>query len=160
MRRKLRKDMKILIYGLVRGRQLLQRSCLTILKSHILMRIVLDRRMTIGISPLQGRERQFNRMCEYFHTVGFGIADFVCPLDIFRGNLHADYRIFMDTIESGRFEDTNKVFERPDQSWFEGENDLRITKWIGQNQLRKCWRFRFLQRTYRTFKRCLPKLVK
>ena len=110
----------------------------------------------------QGRERQFNRMCEYFHTVGFGIADFVCPLDIFRGNLHADYRIFMDTIESGRFEDTNKVFERPDQSWFEGDNDLRITKWIGQNQLRKCLAdFSPGTKDIQNFlKDALPKLVK
>lgn len=70
-----------------------------------------------------GRLRQANRMfrlstlalssmgtdgtCEYV------VADFVCPtaetLDIFS----PDVVVFMDTISAGRFEDTNKVFERP-----------------------------------------------
>ena len=33
----------------------------------------------------------------------------------------------MATIEEGRYEDTNKVFEKPKQF------DIRITQWIGQN---------------------------
>ena len=36
----------------------------------------------------------------------------------------------MDTISEGRFEDTNKMFEKPI------EYDLRIKEWIDLNQLR------------------------
>ena len=35
----------------------------------------------------------------------------------------------MDTIEEGRFEDTNKAFEKPNKY------DMRIKRWIGLDQL-------------------------
>jgi adenylylsulfate kinase len=41
------------------------------------------------------------------------ICDFVCPTPETREAFGADMSIFMDTIESGRFADTNRVFERP-----------------------------------------------
>ena len=41
------------------------------------------------------------------------ICDFVCPLEITRDIFEADLTIWMDTIEAGRFENTNKVFEKP-----------------------------------------------
>ena len=72
-----------------------------------------------------GRMRQAWRMSQQW-----GILDFVCPLQDFREMLQPDYSIFMDTISKGRFEDTNKVFERP------LNYDLRISEWIGLNQLR------------------------
>jgi adenylylsulfate kinase len=66
------------------------------------------------------------------------ICDFVCPTNLTRNIFHADVTIWMDTIESGRFEDTNKIFEVPDkvewrvQDWMSDEKiasfskDLRI----------------------------------
>lgn len=75
----------------------------------------------------EGRLRQAFRMS----FVEFGIMDFVCPLPKMRDIVDADYIIWMDTIESGRFEDTNKVFVEP------SKYDLRIKKWIGKNQLHK-----------------------
>lgn len=39
------------------------------------------------------------------------VVDFVCPYDQFRS--FYDVKIFMNTIESGRYDDTNKVFEKP-----------------------------------------------
>ena len=41
------------------------------------------------------------------------ICDFVCPTVETRETFEADYTIFMDTIEEGRFEDTNKIFVAP-----------------------------------------------
>ena len=42
------------------------------------------------------------------------IVDFVCPTDLTRAAFgKPDIMIFMDTIAEGRFEDTNKMFERP-----------------------------------------------
>ena len=43
------------------------------------------------------------------------IADFVCPTDLTRAAFgKPDIRIWVDRIESGRFEDTNKMWEDPD----------------------------------------------
>ena len=39
--------------------------------------------------------------------------DFVCPFTQGRQILNPDYIIFMDTIEKGRYADTNKPFQRP-----------------------------------------------
>ena len=57
------------------------------------------------------------------------IADFVCPTRETRSVFGPTHIIFMDTIESGRFEDTNKVFEKPDAptliiKTFEIANDI------------------------------------
>ena len=39
--------------------------------------------------------------------------DFVCPFTQGRQILNPDYIIFMDTIDKGRYADTNKAFQRP-----------------------------------------------
>jgi adenylylsulfate kinase-like enzyme len=45
------------------------------------------------------------------------IVDFVCPTDLTRAAFgKPDILIFMDTIAEGRFEDTNKMFERPESA--------------------------------------------
>ena len=41
------------------------------------------------------------------------VADFVCPTEEARQTFDADFTIWMDTIEKGRFEDTNKMFQPP-----------------------------------------------
>lgn len=59
-----------------------------------------------------GRTRQAHRMlamCDF--AVNHVVVDFVCPFDSFRKQF--DITIFMNTIKSGRFEDTNKVFQVP-----------------------------------------------
>ena len=73
-----------------------------------------------------GRHRQLKRMEEF----KLGIVDFVCPFEKYRNDLNPTFSIYMDTIKKGRYEDTNKAFEKPKQF------DIRITQWIGQNQLR------------------------
>ena len=65
----------------------------------------------------EGRLRQKQRMqdlCAHAEAQGkISIADFVCPYDKAREDFGASYTIWVDTIPSGRFEDTNVVFERP-----------------------------------------------
>ena len=39
------------------------------------------------------------------------MVDFVCPYDLYRKDY--DLTIWMNTIESGRYGDTNKLFEKP-----------------------------------------------
>ena len=41
------------------------------------------------------------------------ICDFVCPTRETRKNFNPDITIWMNTITEGRFEDTNKMFEKP-----------------------------------------------
>ena len=43
------------------------------------------------------------------------IADFICPTPEARSLFPADYVIWVDTIKEGRFDDTNKMFVKPDK---------------------------------------------
>ena len=79
----------------------------------------------------EGRIRQSLRMFEFAVkcTGDFVICDFVAPLTEMRNNYKADWTIWIDTIEKGRYEDTNKAFIPPDIY------DFRITeqnaeKWV------------------------------
>ncbi len=64
-----------------------------------------------------GRRRQsarMNTLATFEGTHGRTvICDFVCPTEETRKEFNADTIIWMDTIESGRFDDTNKIFEEP-----------------------------------------------
>ena len=72
----------------------------------------------------EGRIRQSIRMRELADSFlnDFVIADFVAPLPEMRHNFKADWTIWVDTIEKGRFEDTNKMFVPPDVY------DFRVTE--------------------------------
>ena len=65
----------------------------------------------------EGRIRQAQRMRYLADGVvmagKIAIADFVCPTDQAREEFDADYTVWMDTIKDGRFEDTNRMFEKP-----------------------------------------------
>ena len=79
----------------------------------------------------EGRERQMKRMQDYVRKSvakqRYGIADFVCPTHELQEAFMPEYVIFMDTIEEGRFEDTNKIFESPmEQASY--EVDVHVTK--------------------------------
>ena len=43
------------------------------------------------------------------------VADFVCPTPEARSLFPADFIIWVDTIKEGRFDDTNKMFVKPDK---------------------------------------------
>lgn len=72
----------------------------------------------------EGRIRQSLRMAEFALTANadYVICDFVAPLPEMRHNFKADWVIWMDTIDQGRYEDTNKAFVPPDLY------DFRITE--------------------------------
>jgi adenylylsulfate kinase len=72
----------------------------------------------------EGRIRQSHRMRELADATGddFAICDFVAPLVEMRNNFKADWTVWVDTIEAGRFEDTNRAFVVPDVY------DFRITE--------------------------------
>ena len=55
------------------------------------------------------------------------ICDFVCPTKETKQNFDPDITIWMNTIESGRYEDTNKMFEEP------SEVDFKITEMNDEN---------------------------
>ena len=64
----------------------------------------------------EGRIRQSIRMRELADSFfnDFVIADFVAPLPEMRHNFKADWTIWVDTIDAGRYEDTNRMFVPPD----------------------------------------------
>jgi hypothetical protein len=64
----------------------------------------------------EGRIRQSLRMAEFAMrcTGEYVICDFVAPLPEMRHNFKADWTIWMDTINTSRYEDTNKVFTSPE----------------------------------------------
>jgi hypothetical protein len=72
----------------------------------------------------EGRIRQSIRMAEFALkcTGDFVICDFVAPLPEMRHNFKADWTIWVDTIDQGRYEDTNKMFVPPDVY------DFRVTE--------------------------------
>ncbi len=72
----------------------------------------------------EGRIRQSIRMADFALscTSDYVICDFVAPLVEQRNNFKADWTIWVDTIASGRFEDTNKAFVEPEVY------DFRVTE--------------------------------
>ena len=79
----------------------------------------------------EGRVRQSLRMRDLADEANtdYCIVDFVAPLVEMRNNFKADWTIWIDTIEKGRFEDTNRMFVPPEVY------DFRITeqaaeKWV------------------------------
>ena len=57
------------------------------------------------------------------------ICDFVCPTKETRKIFEADITIWLDTIDEGRFEDTNALFEPPSKV------DFLIKEWNDHNHI-------------------------
>lgn len=76
----------------------------------------------------EGRIRQSLRMRDLADesNTDYCIVDFVAPLVEMRNNFKADWCIWVDTIEAGRYEDTNKMFVPPDVY------DFRVTEQHGE----------------------------
>ena len=72
------------------------------------------------------QSRRMSLLCDIAlrnRVVSYTIADFVCPTDQTRKTFNPDYIIWMNTIQKGRFQDTNKIFEKPDFY------NIEITTW-------------------------------
>ena len=78
----------------------------------------------------EGRIRQSVRMATFAMqcTGDYVICDFVAPLVEMRENFNADLTIWMDTIQEGRFEDTNKAFIPPEKYHFR-ITEMNADKW-------------------------------
>ena len=67
----------------------------------------------------EGRTRQAKRMSEAALKIKSEgnnvIADFICPTSEARKLFPADYIVWVDTIQKGRFEDTNQMFVKPEK---------------------------------------------
>ena len=68
---------------------------------------------------VEGRKRQAKRMSDTAlklksegHNV---VADFICPTPETRKVFPADYVIWVDTIKECRFDDTNRMFVKPEK---------------------------------------------
>jgi adenylylsulfate kinase len=81
----------------------------------------------------EGRLRQATRMktladADYKHGK-IVICDFVAPTEEIRSLFNADKTIWMNTIQEGRFEDTNKVFIAPTKY------DIVIDKFLSDEEI-------------------------
>ncbi len=67
----------------------------------------------------EGRKRQSKRMSKLALNLknegNYVIADFICPTPEARNLFPADFIIWVDTIQEGRFEDTNQMFVKPEK---------------------------------------------
>lgn len=76
----------------------------------------------------EGRIRQAQRMRHLADGIvmagKIAIADFICPTEQARKEFNPDYTVWMNTIEEGRFEDTNAMFEKPTNY------DYHVSKWF------------------------------
>jgi len=67
----------------------------------------------------EGRKRQAKRMWDSAlklkENENYVIADFICPTPEARSLFPADFIIWVDTIKEGRFDDTNKMFVKPEK---------------------------------------------
>ena len=81
----------------------------------------------------EGRTRQSDMMktfADFEKSHGrIVVCDFVCPTMETRQMFGADFTVWMDTINEGRYEDTNKLFEPPVNV------EMRITEWNQNNHL-------------------------
>lgn len=82
---------------------------------------------------LEGRMRQAQRMrylADGIVRAGkICVADFVAPTLESRKEFDADFTVWMDTIKEGRFEDTNKMFVKPDHV------DYHVSEWFDDTHL-------------------------
>ena len=67
----------------------------------------------------EGRKRQAQRMADFALKLKNDgnnvIADFITPTPAARELFPADYIVWVDTIKEGRFDDTNKMFIKPEK---------------------------------------------
>ena len=67
----------------------------------------------------EGRTRQAKRMADFAVKLrengDYVVADFICPTPEARNLFPSDFIVWVDTIKEGRFDDTNKMFVKPDK---------------------------------------------
>ncbi len=63
-----------------------------------------------------GRIRQAERLSKLASESDgdYVVIDFICPLEQGREIINADYTIWMDTVASSKYKDTDNIFDKPD----------------------------------------------
>ena len=97
---------------------------------------------------LEGRHRQASRMKYLADGVvkagKIAVADFVCPTPLTRLEFNPNYTVWMDTVSRGRYEDTNDMFEPPEEvdyhveAWFENAHEQLmpvVQRWMNINNV-------------------------
>jgi adenylylsulfate kinase len=81
----------------------------------------------------EGRIRQARRMmnlADYEKALGATVlCDFVCPTALHRHIFDADFTIWMNTVPSSQYEDTNNLFEPPSYA------DIVIEKFLNDKEI-------------------------
>lgn len=142
--------MKILIFGLPgSGKSTLAKPFADLLGAVHINADAVREKYNDWDFTIEGRMRQAARMRHLSDGVvmagKIAVADFVCPTEAARLEFDPDFTVWMDTIKSGRYEDTNAVFENPSScdyhvaDWFDDTHEKlievvqRYTKWKNKN---------------------------
>ena len=118
--------MKILIMGLPgSGKTTLAKELVPLLKAKWLNNDKVRKDANDWDFSEEGRVRQAKRvadLAEKYKKEGkydFLVADYICPTPETRKLFKADYTVWVNTIKKGRFDDTNKMFVKPEKFDFE-----------------------------------------
>ena len=97
---------------------------------------------------LEGRHRQSSRMKYLADGVvkagKIAVADFVCPTPLTRLEFNPNYTVWMDTVSRSVYEDTNDMFEPPEEvdyhveKWFENAHEQLmpvVQRWMNINNV-------------------------
>ena len=86
---------------------------------------------------------RMGKLCDWAKMGGnYVIADFVCPTQETRQAFGADFTVWVDRIQEGRYEDTNKMFEKPmnyDVRLIDGTPDEWVNKVVSKLNETEAW---------------------
>ncbi len=110
--------MKILIMGLPEaGKTTLASKLVPLIKAKWLNADEVRKKANDWDFSEEGRKRQAKRMADFaekYKKEGHHVvADFICPTPEARKLFNPDYIVWVNTINKGKYEDTNKMFVKP-----------------------------------------------